>query len=90
MLFRSLTGWGALTRVRRRAVFGVVATLLSLVLVIAVPLAGVLPGAPPAAIWLGLAGAGVLALVAAASVERGVRLVRRGVDRLDHSTEGWE
>lgn len=86
----ALTAWGVLTQVRRRAIFGGVATLVATVLIVAVPLAGVLPGAPAAAVWLGLAGVGVLALVAAATVERGVRLVRRGVDRLDHSTEGWE
>ena len=85
-----LAGWGALTRVRRRLAGGTIAFLVSLLLVIAVPLVPLVPRGGGAVGWLALAGAGLVAIVAAAMLDATRGAVRRGVTRLRDLTRDWE
>jgi hypothetical protein len=82
--------WGVLTRVRRRLVAGCVVVLTALLLLVLVPLAHLLPAFTSAAVWVAIAGIGLVALMAATLLEQGRAVVRRGIDELHHLTEGWE
>ena len=86
----ALAIWGAGTRVRRRLLGGAVAFCLSLLLLIAVPLVAALPQWSGVAGWLTLAGAGVLAIGAAALLDVTRAAVRRGTRRLADLTKDWE
>jgi peptidoglycan/LPS O-acetylase OafA/YrhL len=85
----ALAAWGAVTRVRRRAVFGAATVALSIVLLIGVPLAGLLPRVRGAALWMTIAAVGLVAIVAAAQLERGRTRLRRVVQRLHDLTVDW-
>jgi hypothetical protein len=82
--------WGAFTHVRRRAVFGTAATLLAVILMLAVPLARVLPNTPGMVVWISLAAIGVIAVTGAAFIERGRHAVRSGIRRFGSATHDWE
>lgn len=85
-----VAGWGAVTRVRRRVAAGAVLVLASVVLLVAVPLVALLPGWGGAAAWLLVAGAGLVAVLAATSLERGRAAVRSTWQRLGQDTAEWE
>ncbi|HWS46238.1 MAG TPA: hypothetical protein VN636_10285 [Acidimicrobiia bacterium] len=83
--------WGMLTHVRRRALFGTAATALAVLLTIIVPMVRTAPQwRHGAALWLILATVGLLAIVIAALLERGIAGVRRALARLDELIKGWE
>ena len=84
-----LAGWGALTRVRWRAMFGAATVALTIVLVIGVPLSTAVTWHGPA-LWLALSVLGIAAIVVASALERGRTAVRQVGRRLDVMTEGWE
>jgi hypothetical protein len=86
----ALIGWGALTRVRRRLFGGTIAFGASLLLLIVVPLAPAVPHLGGAAVWLALAGAGVVAIFAAALLDVTRAAARRGVAKFADLTRDWE
>jgi cell division protein FtsW (lipid II flippase) len=86
----ALIGWGALTRVRRRLFGGAIAFGVSLLLLIVVPLAPAVPHLGGAAVWLALAGAGVVAIFAAALLDVTRAAARRGVAKFADLTRDWE
>jgi hypothetical protein len=86
----ALIGWGALTRVRRRLFGGAIAFGASLLLLIIVPLAPAVPHLGGAAVWLALAGAGVVAIFAAALLDVTRAAARRGVAKFADLTRDWE
>jgi peptidoglycan/LPS O-acetylase OafA/YrhL len=82
--------WGASTRVRRRAAFGLGAVTLAAV---EIPSAAILPYArhlSGPALWVALVVAGVVVLMTATGLERGRVRVRSAIGRLGSLTEGWE
>jgi hypothetical protein len=90
VLGMAIATWGALTHVRRRAVFGTASTLLAVVLMLAVPLARVLPNTPTMVVWISVAAIGVIAVTSAAFIERGRHAWRNGVRRFGSATHDWE
>jgi hypothetical protein len=85
-----IAGWGALTHVRRRAAFGACSVALAVILLLAVPIAHLVPAIHGPALWLVLAGAGVAFMLIATMLERGRTKVREVLGRLDDLTRGWE
>ncbi|MGN8245716.1 hypothetical protein ACTHAM_002841 [Cellulomonas soli] len=85
-----VAGWGALTRVRRRVVTGTLVVLVSVVLLVGVPLVALLPGWGGAAVWLLVAGAGFVAVLAATQLERGRTALRSTWHRWGQDSSGWE
>lgn len=86
----ALTGWGALTHVRRRLLGGAAGFVLSLLLLIAIPLIRVLPNLGGVVVWLSLAGVGVIAIVAAVLLDATRAAIKRGAERFTDLTKGWE
>lgn len=86
----SIAGWGALTRVRRRLFGGMAAVFGSLLLLIVVPLVPVVSHWGGVLIWLVLAGAGLIAIVAAALLDTTRAAIRHGMTRLTAFTRDWE
>ena len=85
-----ITAWGVLTRVRRRALCGIVVVVAAAVLFVVVPLAGLVPKVRGPALWLAIAAVGVVAILVAAFLEQGRSLTRRGVQQLRELTADWE
>jgi hypothetical protein len=85
-----LGAWGALTHVRRRTAFGAGTVALSVILLLAVPIADLVPTMRGPALWLALAGAGLAFILVATMLERGRTKVREVLRRLDDLTQGWE
>jgi len=85
-----LGAWGALTHVRRRAAFGAGTVASAVILLLAVPIARLVPAMRGPALWLALAGAGLGFILVATMLERGRTKVREVLRRLDELTEGWE
>jgi len=85
-----LIGWGTLTRVRRRLIGGVAALVAALLLLVVVPLVRVVPHWGGVGAWLALAGAGLIAITAAALLDVTRAAVRRGVTRIADLTRHWE
>jgi hypothetical protein len=90
VLGAGLATWGAMTEVRRRATFGAATVVLAVVLLLAVPIADLVPHVRGPALWLVLAGAGLVFILVATMLERGRTKVRELLRRLDELTEGWE
>jgi hypothetical protein len=86
----ALAGWGALSRVRRRAWFGAAAVVVAAVLMLAGPLARLVPDVRGPALWGLLAASGLVLIVAATMLERGRERLAAFVRRLDALMEGWE
>ena len=86
----AFTVWGAATRARRRAAFGVGTVGLAVTLLIGVPIARVVPNLSGPALWLTIAGMGLVAIVVATMLERGRTHVRRWANALDEMTHDWE
>jgi hypothetical protein len=85
-----LTAWGAVTKVRRRAVFGAASVLVAVVLMLVGPLARLVPQVRGPALWGLIVGVGTVLLVAATMLERGRVKVAAVIRRLDTLMEGWE
>ena len=81
---------GVVTRVRRRLIGGAVAAAVALVLMIVPPLVELVPPLTGWVPWALLAVVGLAALMAAAFLEKGRRLVRRGLRAFTELTDGWE
>jgi cell division protein FtsW (lipid II flippase) len=90
LLGLGLIGFGVLTRVRRRALFGVATFVLSLVLMIVVPLVGLTPQFSGPALWITIAAVGLVAIFVAAFLEQGRRAVTQAVARLRELTKDSE
>jgi hypothetical protein len=85
-----LAVWGALTKVRRRALFGAGAAVLALALMVTGPIVQLVPRVTGPAFWVVLAVAGVVLIAIATGLERGREKVAAAIRRLDTLTEGWE
>jgi hypothetical protein len=86
----AVAGWGVVTEVRRRVAAGVATALLAVLLLVAVPLVDLLPRWQGAALWVLIAVVGLVAVLAAAFVERGRVVARKGLAQLAEATAGWE
>lgn len=86
----AITVWGGVTKVRRRAAFGVGSVLLAVTLLIGVPVARAVPNLSGPALWLTIAGMGLVAIVVATMLEQGRSVVRRWAVALDEMTNDWE
>jgi hypothetical protein len=85
-----LTGWGVVTRVRRRVATGSVVVLAAAVMLIAVPLVRLLPAVDTTLGWLLMIALGLAVLLFASLLEKGRAAVRKGLSRFAEATEGWE
>ncbi len=85
----ALATWGAFTQVRRRVSFGAGAVVLAVLLVIAVPLSdvGVWSGA---ALWVTIIAIGLVAVLAAATIEGSRDRIQQVAHKFDEMTKGWE
>jgi hypothetical protein len=82
--------WGLLTKVRRRLLAGAGIVLAAVVVLLAVPLVSLLPSWQGTALWIFLAGAGLVALLAATAIEKGRVLVGHALARYTALGETWE
>ncbi len=82
--------WGAVTRVRRRALFGAGTVVAAVFAMIALPLADLVPRLTGATLWITIAALGLLALLVAAFLEQGRRKMHDAIERLADLTAGWE
>ncbi|KGM08562.1 hypothetical protein N869_10575, partial [Cellulomonas bogoriensis 69B4 = DSM 16987] len=85
-----VVAWGVLTRVRRRVATGVVVLLAAVVLLVVVPLVELLPSWGGAGTWLAVAGAGLVAVLAATFLERGRAAVSGRWSVWKERTGDWE
>jgi len=86
----AVTGWGVLTKVRRRLAAGAAVVLSSLVMLVAVPLVGLLPAWQGAALWGLIAGVGLVALLVASFLDQGKAALHQGLSQFGAATAGWE
>ncbi|HEY5156296.1 MAG TPA: hypothetical protein VIJ47_16255, partial [Acidimicrobiales bacterium] len=86
----ALVVWGALTRVRRRALFGVVAIVVGAALVLIVPLVDLAPKVRGPWLWLTIAAVGLVTVLVAAFLEQGRGAAQRAVTKLRELTSEWE
>jgi hypothetical protein len=86
----AITGWGALTQVRRRAAFGVATVVLAAALLLVAPMARLVPSIHGAGVWAALVAAGTVLIAVASGLERGRATVNAAVHRLSEVTRGWE
>jgi protein-S-isoprenylcysteine O-methyltransferase Ste14 len=86
----ALSGWGVVTRVRRRALMGSASVVVTVLVLVVVPLAREVPTWRGPALWLSLIGLGVVAILIAAFFEQGRAVVRRLRAVLAETTEDWE
>jgi hypothetical protein len=82
--------WAVITRVRRRLQFGAAIATLGLLLVVAVPMARLVPEIRGVALWATLAGVGALLLLIATTLEQTRARVGAALRRLGELTEVWE
>jgi len=85
-----LAAWGVLTKVRRRLFMGVAAAVAAITLMIAGPIARLVPDVTGATLWILLVVAGLLLVALATTLERGRNRLGAALRRLDESLEGWE
>jgi hypothetical protein len=85
-----LAAWGVITRVRRRLVFGASVVGVALILLVAGPIADLVPSWPDAGLWILLIAVGMTALLVASFIERGRAAARSAVMRFGELTQGWE
>jgi len=86
----ALVLYGIATKVRRRVVVGGATVVLAAVLLIAVPLAPLVPQLHGPALWIALGVLGALLISAATMIERGRRRFAELRTSLDELTAGWE
>ena len=85
-----ILGWAAATRLRRRAIGGAAAIVAASVLMVAVPLARIVPQFRGIALWATIAAIGGAMIAIASTLEQGKARVAATVTRLDELMEGWE
>lgn len=85
-----LTGWGLLTRIRRRLVIGAGSVVTGALLLVVVPLARVIPQFRGPALWATVIVLGVALIGAAVGLERGRSTVRVSVQKLRELTSDWD
>jgi hypothetical protein len=85
-----LAAWGALSKIRRRVLFGAGAAMLAVALMLGGPIARLVPNVTGAALWIALAATGVVLIVLATGLERGRATFTATIRRLDSLMEGWE
>lgn len=85
-----LAVWGAVTKVRRRVLFGAGVAALAVALMVGGPIVRLVPSVIGPALWVVLAVAGVVLIAIATGLERGRAKVAAAIRRLDTLTEGWE
>ncbi|MFM7616514.1 MAG: hypothetical protein ACKO72_03510 [Actinomycetes bacterium] len=90
VLGMSIATWGALTHVRRRAVFGTASTALAIVPLLGEYLVDVVPMRAGMGLWISLAALGVVAIAGAAFLERGRHAWRAGAQRFGSVIHDWE
>jgi hypothetical protein len=86
----AIAAWGAYTRVRRRAAFGAGSVVLAAALMLAGPIARIVPAIEGPGVWIALVGAGVVVIAVASGLERGKAKVSAAVRRAEELTRGWE
>jgi hypothetical protein len=84
-----IAAWGGVTRVRWRAGFGAVATVIATLLLIGVPLSRSVTWEGPI-LWVALSAAGIAAIAVASVLERSRDQARQIGRRLSQMTAGWE
>ena len=82
--------WGMTTQVRRRLISGIVIVLAALVVLVAVPLVRLLPSWGNAGLWVIVAGLGLVAVVAATTLERSRAVLHEDLLRFEKATADWE
>lgn len=85
-----IAGWGVVTEVRRRVAAGAASAFGAAVVLVAAPLVDLVPRWQGAALWVLIAVVGLVAVIAAAFVERAKAVARQGLARLAEATAGWE
>lgn len=90
LLGAGVGAWGLVTKVRRRVVAGGVVVIAAVVVLLAVPLVSLLPSWQGTALWIFLAGAGLVALLAATAIEKGRIIAHRLLERYVALGEEWE
>jgi hypothetical protein len=85
-----ILAWSAVVQLRRRAWGGATAVVSAAVLMVAVPLARIVPQFRGIALWATIAAIGALLIAVASTLERGKARVAETVKRLDELMEGWE
>ena len=90
LLGAAVGAWGLLTKVRRRVVAGGVVVIAAVVVLLAVPLVNLLPGWQGTALWIFVAGVGLVALLAATVVEKGRLVARKALERYVALGDKWE
>ena len=90
VLGAAVAAWGLLTKVRRRVVAGSAVVLAAVVVLLAVPLVSLLPAWQSTALWIFLAGAGLVALLAATAIEKGRLAVHKAMERYVALGDEWE
>ncbi len=86
----AVAGWGLVSQVRRRLGAGLAVVLVAVLLLVAVPLATLLPTWEGPLLWAAIAAVGLVAVMVAAMVERGKTVARQGLVRFAEATVGWE
>ncbi len=86
----ALTAWGIATKVRRRLLVGAGAILAAVMLMIAGPMARLVPEVEGATLWVLLVVIGLAMLAVATSLERGRAKLSVALRRLDDLLAGWE
>jgi hypothetical protein len=82
--------WGTATRVRRRALGGFLAAAVAALLMIAVPLAELIPQFRGPALWATIFGIGAILIVIASTIEQTRRRFAEIRTSLESMMEGWE
>jgi hypothetical protein len=82
--------WGTLTKVRRRLFMGIGGVVTAVVLMIAGPIADLVPKIERPVMWVLIVLAGVVLLIVATSLERGRARVAAALKRLDELLGDWE
>lgn len=90
LLGAGVGAWGLVTKVRRRVVAGGVVVIAAVVVLLAVPLVSLLPSWQGTALWIFLAGAGLVALLAATAIEKGRIIAHRLLERYVALGDAWE
>ena len=90
LLGAAVGAWGLLTKVRRRVVACGVVVIAAVVVLLAVPLVNLLPGWQGTALWIFVAGVGLVALLAATVVEKGRLVARKALERYLALGDEWE
>lgn len=82
--------WGTLTKVRRRLFMGIGGVVVAVVLMIAGPIADLVPKIERPVMWVLIVLAGVVLLIVATSLERGRARLAAALKRLDALLGDWE